>query len=221
MSTPEVHVLAAFVDDVLPHDRSHWPPGWPGETEASLLDAVFSARAAYGTPASGVRRVIGNWRTHRAAELDDLTALAAFVDSPDQFATILGNRQRVPGNYTTKAEAAARAAAALVEAGIGGSNRIGDGRTAWQAITAIPGLGSTTWETFVLRLGLVGPAVLDAVHEFVVDALGPGGSATTEAESLDLLGAAADSADIDPAALLNAVWRYQRIRDRAPKPLSA
>ncbi|WP_433605637.1 hypothetical protein [Prescottella agglutinans] len=221
MSTPEVRALAAFVDDVLPPDRSHWPPGWPGETEAALLDAVFSARATYGTPTSGVRRVIGNWRTHRDTKLDDLTTLAAFADSPDRIAEILGNRQRVPGNYTTKAEAAARAAAALVEAGIGGSDRIGDGRTAWEAITAVPGLGAATWETFVLRLGLVGPRALDAVHEFVADALNLGDSATTETEALDLLGAAADTAGVDPAALLGAVWRYHRTRDRAPKRLSA
>lgn len=153
MSTPEVRALAAFVDDVLPHDRSHWPPpGWPGEAEAALLDAVFSARATYGTPRSGVRRVVGNWRTHRDTPLDDLTVLAALVDAPDRLATILGN---------------------------------------------------------------------DAVHEFVADALDLGDSATTEMEALDLLGVAADTAGVDPAALLGAVWRYHRTRDRAPKPLSA
>ncbi|MCL2536653.1 MAG: hypothetical protein FWE39_21035, partial [Nocardiaceae bacterium] len=207
MSTPEVRALAAFIDDVLPPDRSHWPPGRPGESEAALLDAVFSARATYGTPTSGVRRVIGNWREHRDHELDDLAALAAFVDAPDALAEILGNRQRVPGNYTTKAEAAALAAAALVEAGIGGSNRIGDGRVARQAITAVPGLGAATWETFVLRLGLIGPAALDAVREFVTDALGAGEPPMTDTDALDLLGGAAISADMDPAALLGAIWR--------------
>ncbi|MDH6678502.1 hypothetical protein M2284_002705 [Rhodococcus sp. LBL1] len=221
MSTPEVRALASFIDDVLPHDRSHWPPGWPGETEAALLDAVFSARATYGTPTSGVRRVIGNWRAHRDAELDDLSALAAFADSPDRLAEILGNRQRVPGNYTTKAEAAARTAAVLIEAGIRDSSRIGDGRAAWEAIAAIPGLGATTWETFMLRLGLIGPTALDAVHQFVADALGADESSPTEAEALDLLAATADSASIDPAALLGAIWRYHRARDRAPKSLSA
>jgi len=220
MSTPDVRALVAFVDDVLPPDRSHWPPAWHGESEAALLDAVFSARATYGTPISGVRRVIGNWRAYRGANLDDLDALAAFVDAPDQLADILGNRQRVPGNYTTKAEAAAQAAAGLIAAGIGGSARISDGRTAWDAIAAIPGLGKTTWETFVLRLGLIGPAALDAVREFVGEALEVG-EPSPEAESLDLLGTAAESAGIDPVALINAIWRYHRTRDRAPKPLSA
>ncbi|WP_430333296.1 hypothetical protein [Rhodococcus sp. ACT016] len=221
MSTPEVRALLTFVDDVLPPDRSHWPAGWHGEAEAALLDAVFSARATYGTPTSGVRRVIGNWREHRAASLDDLAALAAFTGTPEGLAEILGNRQRVPGNYTTKAEAAALAAAALVEAGIGGSGRIGDGRAAWEAIAAVPGLGATTWETFMLRLGLIGPSALDAVRQFAAEALRADESSSTEARALELLGAAAESADIDPAALLGAIWRYHRTRDRTPKPLSA
>ncbi|QKT12320.1 hypothetical protein [Rhodococcus sp. W8901] len=235
MDTPEVHGLAdAFVDDAfvdalvehiaatLPSERSQWPPAWPEEAEAALLDAVFSARATYGTPRTGVRRVIENWRCHRGTRLDDISALADFADTPDRLAEILGNRQRVPGNYTTKAEATALAAAGLVHAGIDTSRKLSDGRGAWSVITAIPGLGTTTWETFVLRLGLIGPRTLEALCMFVTEATGSA-QPVTESHALELLAGAAETADLDPAALLNAVWRHQRARAgrRAPKPLSA
>ncbi len=130
MTDNRIRALVEYIGTALPPDRSHWPAGWPREAEAALLDAIFAARATYGTPTSGVRRVVANWRAHRKHELDDLGALAAFADAPDHLAEILDNRQRVPGNYTTKAEAAALAAAALIDAGITGSERIGDGRRA-------------------------------------------------------------------------------------------
>lgn len=221
MNYSEVSALVAVVDDVLPSERSHWPPGWLGEVESALLDAVFSARATYGTPTSGVRRVIDNWRTHRNARLDDLAALADLAATPDRLEGILGNRQRVPGNYTTKAEAAAVAAAALVEAGIDSSSRIGDGRGAWEALTTVPGIGTATWETFVLQLGLVGPAALDAVRGFVTDAVDHDGPELTETEALGLLGAAADMLGVSQTTLLNAVWRSRHTRAGAPKSLSA
>ena len=163
--------------------------------------------------------MVANWRAVRGERLDDLSALAAFVDAPDRLADVLGNRQRVPGNYTTKAEAAARAAAGLADADIPCAARIGDGRTAWDAITAVPGLGTTTWETFVLQLGPLGPAALDVVRGFVAEAGGDSG--VTDTTALELLGEAAAALDVDSAALTNAVWRSGRIRRRASNPLSA
>ncbi|PTR31898.1 hypothetical protein C8K36_101938 [Rhodococcus sp. OK519] len=222
MTAQEIRTLVDHIAAVLPHDRSHWPSGWPQEAEAALLDAIFSARATYGTPTTGVRRVIGNWRTHRDTPLDDLTALAAFVDAPDHLSEILDNRQRVPGNYTTKAEAAALAAAALVETGIRDSGRIRDGRTARDAILTVPGLGDTTWESFVLQLSVIGPDALTQLCRFVSDALGSA-ETLTETRALELLAAAATESGTQPGALLNAAWRYQRTQrpTRAPKSLSA
>lgn len=219
MIDTEVRALVALICDVLPHEHPHWPPGWPDEIEAALLDAVFSARATYGTPTSGVRRVVARWRDHRGGRLDDLTALAAFTDGTDRLTDILGNRQRVPGNYSTKADAAARAAAALVHAGVDSGGRLGDGRSAWEAVTTVPGLGTATWETFVLQLGLVGPAALDAVREFVREAVDQ--PPATDMGVLRLLAAAAESLGVPQTALLNAVWRSRRTRARAPKPVSA
>ncbi|MFM1721877.1 hypothetical protein ABEU20_000410 [Rhodococcus sp. PAM 2766] len=221
MTAQQIRALARHIDTALPGDRSRLPSGWPHEAEAALLDAIFSARATYGTPTSGVRRVVANWRAHRASDLDDLTALEAFTDAPDHLAEILDNRQRVPGNYTTKAEAAALAAAALADVGIAGSGQLGDGRTAQEALYSVPGLGGATWETFVLQLGLIGPAALDTMRGFVAEALGPAESPVTEAHALHLLAAAAETENIPPAALLNAAWRHGRTRAIAPKPLSA
>jgi hypothetical protein len=77
MSTAHVRALLDHVAAELPPESwPHWTEGWPHEIEAGLLDAAFSARATYGTPTTGVRAVITRWRDHRAAPLDDLTALA-------------------------------------------------------------------------------------------------------------------------------------------------
>ncbi len=115
MKDTDVVRAAEFIGAELPREAwPHWNQGWPRESEAALLDAIFSSRAAYGTPKTGVRAVVDRWRTHRSVAADDrldsLPALAAFTDRGDELATILGNRQRVPGNYFTKAEGAARAA---------------------------------------------------------------------------------------------------------------
>ena len=123
MKDTDVVRAAEFIGAELPREAwPHWNQGWPRESEAALLDAIFSSRAAYGTPKTGVRAVVDRWRTHRSVAADDrldsLPALAAFTDRGDELATILGNRQRVPGNYFTKAEGAARAAKALVESGL-------------------------------------------------------------------------------------------------------
>ncbi len=81
MTDNRIRALVEYIGTALPPDRSHWPAGWPREAEAALLDAIFAARATYGTPTSGVRRVVANWRAHRKHELDDLGALAAFADA--------------------------------------------------------------------------------------------------------------------------------------------
>lgn len=116
MSTAHVRALLDHIDAELPRESwPHWTDGWPHEIEAALLDAAFSARATYGTPTTGVRAVITRWRDHRGAPLDDLTALAAHADEPEGLLAVLNNRQRVPGNYTTKAQAVATAAHSLTE----------------------------------------------------------------------------------------------------------
>ncbi len=113
--------VAAIVDRVRnelpPESWPAWPGGWPGSIEAAVLDSVFSIRARYGSPSTGVRAVVARWSTHRHGELNDLRHLAAFVDRPTELAELLANRQVLSGGLT-KAAGAAAAADALVTIGV-------------------------------------------------------------------------------------------------------
>ena len=51
MKDTDVVRAAEFIGAELPREAwPHWNQGWPRESEAALLDAIFSSRAAYGTP---------------------------------------------------------------------------------------------------------------------------------------------------------------------------
>lgn len=198
---------------VTPAKSPYWNPGWPQEIEASLLDAVFSARATYGGPETGVRRVVSRWREYRQCEsLDDPTALAAFVNNPEELAEILGNRQRVAGNSTTKAECAARIATALTGLGVARAEDLVDSDELRAAFTAVPGAGRKTWECALFLVGERTPNSLLQVIAFTSDAVGR----TLDGESAEmLLAVTAESMNVERAALEHAVWRYQR---RFPLP---
>jgi len=214
MSTAHVRALLDHVATELPRESwPHWTEGWPHEIEAGLLDAAFSARATYGTPTTGVRAVITRWRDHRAAPLDDLTALAAHADEPEDLLAVLNNRQRVPGNYTTKAEAVASAARSLTELGCTTSADLRDDEAQRNALVAVPGFGVATWECFTMQLGVR----TAGSHQLVCDFLGEALDLETPpsaAEAEDLLAAAAARLEITPATFTHAVWRYQRAQRR-------
>ncbi|MFE5702915.1 hypothetical protein [Rhodococcus koreensis] len=214
MSTAHVRALLDHVTAELPRESwPHWTEGWPQEIEAALLDAAFSARATYGTPTSGVRAVITRWRDHRAAPLDDLTALAAHADEPEGLLAVLNNRQRVPGNYTTKAEAVASAARALAELGCTTSADLRDDDAQRSAVVAVPGFGAATWECFAMQLGVPTPASRAVVCDFLGEALDLESPATaTQAD--DLIAATAARLEITPATFTHAVWRHQRAQRR-------
>ncbi|MBC2638866.1 MULTISPECIES: hypothetical protein [unclassified Rhodococcus (in: high G+C Gram-positive bacteria)] len=214
MSTAHVRALLDHIDAELPRDSwPHWTEGWPQEIEAGLLDAAFTARATYGTPTSGVRAVITRWRDHRTVPLDDLTALAAHADDPEGLLEILGNRQRVSGNYTTKAEAVATAARALTELGCITSADLRDDDAQRNALVGVPGFGIATWECFAMQLGIHTPESRELLCDFVNEALELESPASaTQAE--DLVAAAAARLEITSAAFAHAVWRYQRAQRR-------
>lgn len=198
-------------------NSSFWTPGWPGEIDAAILDAVFSGRATYGGPENGVRRIITRWREHRGVErVDDLTALASFADRPDQLVDILGNRQRVSGNSTTKAEAVARIAAVSVEFGVRSADHFYGADDHRDAVTAIAGVGVKTWES---ALFLVGRRTLESLMMFIAFASDAVGRRLEGELAEILLEITAESMGVDYAALEHAVWRYQRrIGPAAPLP---
>ncbi|MCQ4118685.1 hypothetical protein [Rhodococcus tibetensis] len=214
MSTAHVRHLIDYIEAELPQGVwPHWTEGWPREIEAGLLDAAFSARATYGTPTSGVRAVIARWRAHRGEPLDDLAALAEYADEPAALIAVLDNRQRVPGNYTTKAEAVALAARSLVAAGCRQSSELRDEEVRRNALVQIAGFGNATWECFTMQLGVCIPESRELLKDFVIDALAPEVEVTSTTAD-ELLAAAATRLDVSPATLTHAIWRYQRAQRR-------
>ncbi|MCZ4588666.1 hypothetical protein [Rhodococcus opacus] len=214
MSTAHVRALLDHVAAELPREPwPHWTEGWPREIEAGLLDAAFSARATYGTPTTGVRAVITRWRDHRAGPLDDLTALAAHADEPEGLLAVLNNRQRVPGNYTTKAEAVASAARSLAELGCTTSADLRDDEAQRNAIVGVPGFGIATWECFAMQLGVRTTESHQLVCDFLGEALDLEAPPST-ADAEHLVAAAAARLEITPTTFTHAVWRYQRAQRR-------
>lgn len=211
----EIDALVAIVEKTLSREASpFWFPGWQGEIEAALLDSVFAARATYGGEGNGVRRVITRWRSYRGdGPLDDLSVLASFTDAPDMLHEILGNRQRVAGNSTTKAEAAAKAAAALVEVGVSRSVDLAAADedahrylAQAHAFTSVTGVGSKTWRSLVFLAG--GRDSEDSLLvQFVSNAIG---EQVDECGMLDLMHCAAKELGTDPATLQHALWRELR-----------
>ncbi len=203
-------------------DQDSWvgyPGGWAGQIELALLDAVFSANARYGKPASGgraatgVHKVIDNWREVRGVSpLDSLSALIAAAQDlglenlPDR----LDNRQTVPGGAMRKGVAVYEAAVRLAGVGVDHSSDLADDQVrgaALEAYTSVPGLG---WVTFDYFLSLLGHPTVKAdrmVIRFVKAAVG---ATPTAEDARTLLLASSTALEVeDPRVLDHAVWEYQ------------
>ncbi|MDV8022615.1 hypothetical protein [Rhodococcus sp. IEGM 1330] len=223
----KLDAMLLHIESTAPQSRSpHWAPGWRGESEVALLDAIFSARAPYGGPTSGVRAVVQRWRSHRGDNrLDDLTTLAELTTTPDLLVEILSNRQLVPGNSRTKGAAAAVAAQTLVSVGLSRSSDF-EQHTEYQfeAFCAIPGLGETTWECMLMHLGVRTDTAAEHLRSFVADALEPLhhdlAAGIAEDRSPLILAAAVHALGTDLASLEHAIWRYQHKLRRPKKPQS-
>lgn len=185
-----------------------WSAGWHGEIEAALLDAAFSARAPYGRPDTGVRRVVGRWRNYRqTTELDDLQQLASFENRSSELAEILGNRQRVAGNSTTKAEAVIAAASALKAVGVRHAEDLHESEDQRRAFTGVRGVGTKTWECVLFLVGVRTPDALGQFSAFVSEAVGRDVDAEAARSLLEMT---AHNKGLGPAGLEHAVWRHQR-----------
>lgn len=220
MGTDTTKIVIDFIARELPQSAwPHWTDGWPREAEAAILDAAFSARAAYGTPTTGVRAVITRWRHHRQSDapLDNLSALAAFAERGDELAVILGNRQRVPGNYSTKAEAAALGAASLVAVGCTGSADIGNTDAHRAAIMSVPGFGARTFDMLLFLSGTLTPDSVELLTRFATEAAGSA-EPLGGVEATSLLAAVAAELDVPATTLTHAAWRYQRTAEQPRRP---
>ncbi|KQU29382.1 MULTISPECIES: hypothetical protein [unclassified Rhodococcus (in: high G+C Gram-positive bacteria)] len=201
---------ATAVDAVIP--RETWPfwfPGWAGDVEAALLDAVFSSRATYGGPTTGVRRVIAAWRRSRCGAVDDLRALTTLD------ADVVDNRQRVPGNHSTKADAARAVAAALLAVGVTRATDVDGSETQHDAFVSVAGVGELSWECFLGALGVASPLSDAGVDDFLRVTLAVTVDGVEDRNAV--LDAVAGDLDTDRATLRHAVWRYQRSLVRRPR----
>ncbi|MGU3437733.1 hypothetical protein ACNHUS_32555 [Actinomycetes bacterium M1A6_2h] len=199
-----VDIVAANITAAMPRDAwPFWFDGWPGEIEAAVLDAVFSARATYGTENTGVRKVVASWRESRGVELDDLEAFTHI--EPDTLIDALGNRQRVAGNFTTKAEAARLIAEALLALGVRRASDIDGSDAQRAAFTSVAGVGQMSWECFLAVLDVATPESEAMIAAFVRRAVAW--------EDIDVdreLASAAALLDCSTATLRHSIWRYQR-----------
>lgn len=138
LSARELRQLAQAVE-AIPRPWPKWPGGWPNEIEAALIDPVFGIWARYGKPGSGVRRVVGRWRDHLNAPLDDLRFLA---DTPSaDLAAVLVNRHKVRGR--PKAALVQSAAEALIANIRSASDALRSPDDAAEAYRSVAGLGAS------------------------------------------------------------------------------
>ena len=231
------HVRNTVGTDLAPH-----PGGWPGETEKALIDAIFSARAGYGSPGgehrepTGVYRVLAEWQQLRgnADRLDDLTELRAAIGQVG-FDLLHGiNHQRVPGNASdrpTKWQAVDQTASSLTEVGVTSAtdvtDKLADQATfskLWGAFVAARGVGDATFSYFLMLLGHPGVKADTMVRAFVDEALnsgrrpGSGDPSNIGAKRAQaLLLAAADRLAVDVLRLDHAAWNHQRDARRAAR----
>lgn len=187
-----------------------WPPrreGWPGQIELAILDSIFSLRARYGGPTTGVRGLVQSWRDHRnVAACDDVELLSAYVDRADELAGILSNRQVLSGGHL-KALGAAEVAKALAGVGVRHASDVTGDDEQRQAWTSVTGLGWVSWSYFLMLLGNPGVKADVMVTRFVATTLG---RRISPAEAHAIVTAAAPSFTSDLTALDQAIWSWQR-----------
>jgi hypothetical protein len=203
-----------------------WPGGWPDQIELAVLDAVFSIRARYGKPAgdgkdaTGVRRVLDNWRCHReGADLDDLQVLAAFKDRPKHLAKILVNDSETAGRL--KASAASEVAHRFATEGEprvrhasqfpGAGEDQQELRRRWMTTV---GLGPVTWSYLCILLGQPDVKADVMITRYLQHALKLDRPPSSK-EARTIVKLAAERLDLSATDLDHAIWSFERDRQRS------
>jgi len=210
-------VTAHITSSLGPPREWWWPGGWPGDIEAALVDAVFSARAVYRSKnGKGIYANVAAWRAGRDRTAWSLDALIAEIDGlgVDGWASHFGNRQHSPTRPPSapggpsKAAAVREAAGALRKHGISTAADIGAGNTGTvqQVLLSIPGIGGGTASYFLMLLGAPGVKPDRMVHRFISDAAG---HPFSNAQAENVIRAAAKQLDVQPHVLDHAIWRYE------------
>jgi len=232
MSTPTLDaekndvemVTARITSNLGPPREWWWPGGWPGDIEAALVDAVFSARAVYRSKnGKGIYANVAAWRAGRGRTAWSLDGLIAEIDAIglDAWALRFGNRQHSPTRPPdapggpSKAAAVREAAGALRAQGISTSADIGLGNTeaVQRVLASVPGIGRGTASYFLMLLGAPGVKPDRMMHRFLQDAAGhPFSGAKAESTVI----AAAQRLGVQPHVLAHAIWRYESSSPAAP-----
>lgn len=218
VETNSVEALEGHIRSAL-GQREEWalyPGGWPDEIDVALIDAIFSARAKYGTKDSGVRAVIGRWREDAERKLDSLAALTE--RQTEELIEVLDNDQLVPGpakDRPRKAEAVQMVARDLIEIGISNTAELRhameeDREAVRQAFTATYGVGKVTFSYFSMLLGFPDVKADRMIRGFVAEALGRGQVDPETARQLVI--EIAGRMNVDPRDLDHAIWQWQRKR---------
>jgi len=219
-------VTARITSHLGPPSEWWWPGGWPGDIEAALVDAVFSARAVYRSKnGKGIYANVAAWRAGRDRTDWSLDELIAEIDGMgvDAWAGHFGNRQHSPTRPPSapggpsKAATVREAAGALREQGINTATDIGLGNTetAQRVLAAVPGIGRGTANYFLMLLGAPGARPDRMVHRFLREAAG---HAFSDAQAESAVIAAAERLSVQPHVLAHAIWRYES--SKAPGPPS-
>jgi len=217
-------VTARITSHLGPPSEWWWPGGWPGDIEAALVDAVFSARAVYRSKnGKGIYANVAAWRAGRDRMAWSLDELIAEIDGMgvDAWAGHFGNRQHSPTRPPSapggpsKAATVREAAGALREQGINTSTDIGLGNTetVQRVLAAVPGIGRGTANYFLMLLGAAGARPDRMVHRFLRDAAG---HAFSDAQAESAVIAAAERLGVQPHVLAHAIWRYESSKAAGP-----
>ncbi len=219
----DVQQVAAYIASTVgpPGDWAQWPGGWPGDIEAALIDAVFSARAVYRSKRGrGVHARVVDWRQARERTHFSLESLAAEIDhlGIEGWAQQFGNEQVSPGRPTSapggasKTAAVREAAAILRNVGISTASDITveSVDAAKGALRSVSGIGYATSNYFLMLLGLPGVKPDRMIHRFLKEATGRG---LTNREAERVLIEAAQEFGVPVHELEHAIWR--RESDRA------
>ena len=210
-----------LIERLPPEPWAPWPGGWPDQIELAVLDAVFSIRARYGKrkeegkAATGVHRVLDNWRTHRAtSDPDDLNALARFADVPGELVGILRSNSKTAGQ--PKAEVAAEVAYRFTS---GDGLRVrhaaqspGAGedqqylRNRW---VSTRGLGPVTWSYLCMLLGHPDVKADVMITRYLHRELNLSRAPTPE-EARMIVTEAAKRLEMSSLDLDHAIWSFER-----------
>jgi hypothetical protein len=213
------HVAATIGE---PSNWCNWPGGWPGDIEAALVDAIYSARATYdGAAGKGVGARVVTWRATRTRSTYSLTQLISEIDSVgiSDWAKAFGNQQHSPGRRDSaeggslKAAAIKEAAQSLLSQGIDVAADVflTDPKHVWKSLQTVSGVGYATANYFLMLLGAPGVKPDRMIHRFLTDATG---LTFTNPDAERVLLAAAERLKVAPHDLDHAIWSYESKRAR-------